>query len=282
VNVLGFEFHHVTEHACVEHIPRALACGRGGWVVTPNLDIVRLMSTSPELFRFLRRADLMVADGMPIVWASRILGRPLPERVAGSSLVSTLSAAAAREARSLFLLGGDPGTGEAAAAELRRRHPTLRIVGVVCPPFGFDRDAQAVASIAASLAASRPDIVYVALGCPKQERLIERIRHAAPNAWYLGVGISFSYLCGAVRRAPAWMRRTGLEWAFRLVQEPGRLAKRYLRHGIPFALRLGAMALRARIGAALGRSGDPPRLAPGRRASPAESPRPTDSSDARR
>jgi N-acetylglucosaminyldiphosphoundecaprenol N-acetyl-beta-D-mannosaminyltransferase len=96
------------------------------------------------------------------------------------------------------------------------------------------------------LARAQPDIVYVALGCPRQERLIERIRPAAPNAWYLGVGISFSYLCGAVRRAPGWMRKSGLEWVFRLLQEPKRLGRRYLREDIPFALRLGAHAVRAR------------------------------------
>ena len=94
--------------------------------------------------------------------------------------------------------------------------------------------------------------VFVALGCPKQERLIERIRPAAPRAWYLGVGISFSYLCGAVRRAPGWMRQSGLEWMYRLAQEPERLARRYLRNGIPFALRLAAMTVQARVGAALG------------------------------
>lgn len=252
VDFLGLEFHRVTERECVEHILAELDRGRGGWAVTANLDIVRMLSSSPELWGFLRRADLMVADGMPIVWASRLLGRPLPERVAGSSLVSTLSAGAAREARSLFLLGGDPGTGAAAAQELRRRHPELRIVGVHCPRMGFERDPRQLDEIARQLEASRPDIVFVALGCPKQERLIERIRPAAPKAWYLGVGISFSYLCGAVRRAPGWMRQSGLEWMYRLAQEPERLARRYLRNGIPFALRLAAMTVRARVGAALG------------------------------
>jgi N-acetylglucosaminyldiphosphoundecaprenol N-acetyl-beta-D-mannosaminyltransferase len=237
----------VTERECIEHILGELARGRGGWAITPNLDIVRMLSSSTELWRFFSRADLWLADGMPIVWASRILADPLPERVAGSSLVATLSEAAAREGRSIYLLGGAPGTTDAAAAELKRRHPTLRVAGTDCPAPGFEKDAEAMAAIAKRVSAARPDIVYVGLGCPKQERLIERIRSAAPQAWYLGVGISFSYLCGAVRRAPAWMRRTGLEWVFRLVQEPGRLSRRYLRNDIPFALRLAALSLRARI-----------------------------------
>ena len=266
VDVLGFQFHGVTESEAIEHILRAVGEGRGGWAVTPNLDIVRMMSASPELWRFFRGADLVLADGMPIVWASRILGRPLPARVAGSSLVSTLSEGAAREGRSIYLLGGDPGTADAAADELRRRYPTLRVAGVHCPPFGFHRDEAAIARMGGAIAASRADIVFVALGCPKQERLIERLRPAAPNAWYLGVGISFSYLSGAVLRAPAWMRQSGLEWVFRLLQEPKRLARRYLRDDIPFGLRLAGLSIWTRLLALARLSRHAPRLAPGSKA----------------
>jgi N-acetylglucosaminyldiphosphoundecaprenol N-acetyl-beta-D-mannosaminyltransferase len=262
VDLLGLPFHRVTEQECVAYILGRLAEGQGGWVLTPNLDIVRMMAVSPALWEFLGRADLMVADGMPIVWASRLLGDPLPERVAGSSLVSTLSAGAAREGRSVYLLGGDAGTADAAAEELRRRHPTLRIAGTHCPPQGFEHDAGVLAAIHERIRQARPDVVYVALGCPKQERLIEHVRPAAPNAWYLGVGISFSYLCGAVRRAPAWMRATGLEWMFRLAQEPGRLARRYLRDDIPFALRLVGLCLTARRRRGSPSAAEAPRLLP--------------------
>jgi N-acetylglucosaminyldiphosphoundecaprenol N-acetyl-beta-D-mannosaminyltransferase len=197
--------------------------------------------------------DVLLADGMPVVWTSRLLGRPLPERVAGSSLVSTLAAACAGSARSLYLLGGDPGTADAAAKVLRDRHPTLRVAGTYCPPRGFDRDPDAVEAIGSRVREARPDVVFVGLGFPKQEHLIERIRPAWPRAWYLGVGISFSYLCGAVYRAPGWMRTSGLEWVVRLVQEPRRLGRRYLRDGIPFGLRLASLAARARIASLSGR-----------------------------
>jgi N-acetylglucosaminyldiphosphoundecaprenol N-acetyl-beta-D-mannosaminyltransferase len=270
VDLLGIPFHSVTERECVEHILRESRVGRGGWVVTPNLDIVRMLAASRDLRWLFRGADLVLADGMPIVWASRILGRPVPERVAGSSLVSTLSAGAARAGRSVYLLGGDPGTAQAAATELRRRHPDLRIAGVECPSYGFEADSAAVARIGAGIAACSPDIVFVALGCPKQERLIERIRGAAPRAWYLGVGISFSYLAGAVRRAPAWVRRSGLEWAFRLVQEPRRLVRRYLRDDLPFAGRLAALSIWGRIVALLPFGLRAPRLVPVEFATPRE------------
>ncbi len=262
VDLLGFPFHRVTEAECVAYILSRLGEGQGGWVVTPNIDILQRMARSPPLCRFLMQANLLVADGMPIVWASRVLGTPLPERVAGSSLVSTLSAGAAREGRSIYLLGGDPGTAELAAQELIRRDPALRVAGTDCPPFGFDKDPGAIDEIAQRVQAASPDIVYVALGCPKQENLIKQIRPSAPRAWFLGVGISFSYLCGDVKRAPSWMRRSGLEWCFRLAQEPGRLARRYLRDDIPFALRLLGLTARTRL-VRLFRSEHPaPRLAP--------------------
>jgi N-acetylglucosaminyldiphosphoundecaprenol N-acetyl-beta-D-mannosaminyltransferase len=175
---------------------------------------------------------------MPLVWASRLQGTPLPARVAGSDLISSLSAAAAGEGRSIFLLGGDNGTAQAAANVLRDRYPQLVIAGTLCPPLGFENDEAAMRRITAVLEAARPDIVYVALGSPKQERLIDRIRPALPKAWWLGVGVSFSFLCGEVKRAPLWMRNWGLEWIHRLAQEPRRLFRRYVIAGIPFATML--------------------------------------------
>lgn len=262
VDLLGFHFHKLTESQCVEHILGALREGRGGWVVTPNLDILRLLATRRGMWDWFRQADLILADGMPIVWLSRALGSPLPERVAGSSLVSTLSAGAARERRSLYLLGGDPGAAEAAAGELRRRHPGIHVAGIYSPPVGFEQDPAEMERIRRLVGEARPDIVYVALGCPKQERLIAHVRPCAPQAWYVGVGISLSYLAGAVRWAPPWMRKAGLEWVYRLAQEPGRLARRYLREDIPFALRVAGLAAWARIRGATSGASRVPKLAP--------------------
>jgi len=183
-------------------------------------------------------ADLVVADGMPLVWASKLQGTPLPERVAGSNLISTLSKAAAERGRSVYLIGGAPGTAEGAARVLQSRYPNLKIAGYYYPPLGFEHDPKEMANIIANLAASKADIIYIALGSPKQERLIARLRPILPQAWWMGVGNSFSFLCGDVRRAPRWMQKVGLEWSHRLLQEPRRLFKRYIVVGIPFAARL--------------------------------------------
>jgi N-acetylglucosaminyldiphosphoundecaprenol N-acetyl-beta-D-mannosaminyltransferase len=245
VRLHGVEFHAITEQRCVEHILDELDAGHGGVVVTPNLDHLRRCTRDLTFSALVAEANLVVADGMPLIWASRLQRTPLPQRVAGSDLISSLSAAAAKRNKSIFLLGGAPGTAEGAAKILRDRSPELRVAGTYCPTRGFENDEAAMNAMIAALVAAKPDIVYVGLGSPKQEFLIERIRKVLPNAWWLGVGVSFSFLCGDVKRAPVVLRKLGLEWAHRLVQEPRRLFHRYIVVGLPFgASLLGKATLR--------------------------------------
>jgi N-acetylglucosaminyldiphosphoundecaprenol N-acetyl-beta-D-mannosaminyltransferase len=247
IRLLGMPISVVTEAQAVAHVIDSLAAGEGGWVITPNLDQLRLFRKSPDLRPMYEEASLIVADGMPLIWASRLQKTPLPERVAGSSMIHTLSIAAAKTGRSVFFLGGNPGAADRAADELRQDNPGLKVAGTYCPPFGFDKNAVEVENIRKILAETKPDIIYVGLGFPKQERLIEQLRSALPLAWFLGIGISFSFVAGEVKRAPQWMQKLGLEWVHRMIQEPGRLFKRYLVHGIPFAARLLGAALWARF-----------------------------------
>lgn len=238
VNIDGVEFHAITETQCIDHILGALDAGRGGTVVTPNLDHLRRYSRDLTFGALVAEAELVVADGMPIIWASRLQRTPLPQRVAGSDLISTLSAAAAKRGKSIFLLGGEEGTADAAAKILVDRDPELKVVGTHCPPFGFETDEKMLAAMISALKECKPDIVFVALGSPKQEFLIHKIRKILPNAWWLGVGVSFSFLCGDVKRAPRWMQKCGLEWTHRFIQEPRRLFYRYFVVGVPFGMSL--------------------------------------------
>ncbi|MEE9386232.1 MAG: WecB/TagA/CpsF family glycosyltransferase [Nannocystaceae bacterium] len=246
VRICDLPFTALSESACVTRLLARLGEGLGTWVITPNLDIVRQCKGDAEVAELVGTADMLVADGMPLVWASALQRTRLPERIAGSSLIVSLSAAAARADVSVFLLGGNPGTADGAAAELRRRCAGLRVVGTHCPPFGFEKDAEQTALIETKLRDAKPDIVYVALGFPKAERLICRLRNVAPAAIWVGVGISFSFLCGEVAQAPPWLRNIGLEWVHRMVQEPRRLVRRYLVHDLPFAGELFYTAWRAR------------------------------------
>ena len=238
IELMGMRLHAVTEAQAIGHILAELSAGRGGWVVTPNLDHLRRFRQDPQVRDLYATAGLSLADGMPLIWAARLHGTPLPGRVPGSGLIWSLSAAAAAAGRSMYLLGGDPGSADEAAKILRERHPNVRITGTDCPAMGFERSESAMRDLIDRVVKADPDIVYVALGSPKQEWLIGQIHQHLPRAWWIGVGISFSFVAGRVRRAPAWMQNTGLEWLHRLAQEPRRLAKRYLVQGLPFAARL--------------------------------------------
>lgn len=247
VELLGVKFDALTETQTGDHIVNALGHGNGGTLVTANLDYLRRSRSDDDFGRFVRRSDLIVADGMPLIWASRLQGTPLPERVAGSSLCLSLSEKLARQSSSIYLLGGNPGVAIQAAEILQDRFPGLRIAGTHCPQIGFEKDTEHLESIRQQLIHANPDVVYVALGSPKTERLIQLLRHDLPKTWWIGIGISLSFITGEVRRAPRWMQTSGLEWIHRMAQEPRRLAKRYLIDGIPFGLWLMASSAAERV-----------------------------------
>lgn len=247
LELLGMPLAHVDEDALLEHVFSALARGRGGFIVTANLDHLRRYTREPSLRELYARADVIVADGMPLVWASRLLGRRLPERVAGSSLIYRFADRAAREGRSLYLLGGEADAAQAAAGVLCERAPGLRIAGSSSPRVALHATAEELSLIRDELQRSVPDILLVGLGSPKQEWLIDRLRADFPGTWMIGVGISFSFVAGRVARAPAFLRQSGLEWAHRLLQEPRRLARRYLVDDLPFALSLFARTAVQRV-----------------------------------
>lgn len=246
VALMGLSCAAVSERDTIQYVLEALADRRGGWVCTANLDILRQWRASADIRELVSCADLIVADGMPLIWAAGLQGSPLPERVAGSTLVVSLTAAAAEAGASVFLLGGNPGTADGAVARLVELCPGLRVAGTLCPPFGFEHEPAWLDRIEASLRNAGPNIVYVGLGFPKQERLIVRLRERMPETWFVSCGVSFSFLAGEVHRAPVLLQRSGLEWLHRMVQEPRRLCRRYLLHGIPFLFQLLWSALAVR------------------------------------
>lgn len=228
----------LTERQAVDIVRTAWTERRGGSIFTVNVDIMRATTRRPTLADLVASGSLVVADGMPLVWAARASGNALPERVAGSSLIFSLSEAAAAEGRSVFILGGAEGVPDGAATALRSRWRDLRIVGVDSPPFGFDQTDEGLSRTLATVAAADPDLVFVGLGFPRQERLIERLRPALPHAWFLACGGAIPMAAGVVGRASPLVQRVGLEWAHRLLLEPKRLARRYLRDDLPFAVAL--------------------------------------------
>lgn len=255
VRVMGAHIAAITETEAVDTIADAARTGCGHWTITANLDHLRRYQREPVARKLIDAADLVLADGTPLIWASRLAGTPLPERVAGSNMIWSLSESASRRDISIFLLGGDRGVAERAAEVLRGRYPGLTVAGTLCPPRGFDSDQGELERIRSAVLLASPQIVFVGLGFPKQDLLIEHLRPFLPGTVFIGVGISLSFVAGEVTRAPGWAHGLGLEWLFRLLQEPRRLVGRYVGHGVPFLVRLllSASSYRVKSG------GDTPR-----------------------
>ena len=205
------------------------------YVVTPNVDHTVLLRENDALRAAYDAADLVLADGFPLVLASRLLGKSLPERVAGSDLVPAIFAQAERCAPlRIFLLGAAPGVADAAANQIENRWAGVRVVGCYSPPLGFEKDAEENRRIVEQINRVKPEILVLGFGAPKQEIWIRQFRDRLQAKVALCVGATIDFLAGEKRRAPRWMQRAGLEWLHRCASEPRRLAKRYARDAVIF------------------------------------------------
>jgi N-acetylglucosaminyldiphosphoundecaprenol N-acetyl-beta-D-mannosaminyltransferase len=200
----------------------------GGMVFTPNVDHVVLVERNARFRDVYSRVSLSLVDGVPVLWAARLLGTPLPEKVSGSDLVIPLVERAAARGWRVFLLGGGPGVAELAADKLRQLHSGLNIVGTAAPMIDIEGDPTPRRAVAAEIAATRPDLVLVAFGAPKQELFCDEFREILSPAVLVCIGAGLDFVAGTLRRAPRWISKVGLEWAYRLAKEPRRLAARYL------------------------------------------------------
>ncbi len=210
-------------------VDRARAGGPPALVVTPNAHHAVLLREDARFRAVCEGAWLSVADGMSLVWASRLLGTPVPERVSGVDLFESVCGAAAGTGLGVFFLGGRAGAAEGAARTLQARYPGLRIAGTHCPPHGFEAEAAEAARAVEAVRAAAPDILFVALGAPRQELWMHEHALALGVPVSAGIGASFDFVSGMLPRAPAWVQRAGLEWLFRTLVEPGRLWRRYAR-----------------------------------------------------
>ena len=180
-------------------------------IVTVNLDFIRIAQRDAEFRAVINAADLSVADGVPVVWAARLFGVPIPGRVTGVDIVERGVALAAERGYRLFLLGAAPGVAAAAASALQRRCPALLVAGTYSPPYG-PFSAETDAHIVDRIRAARPDMLFVAFGAPRQDLWIARHKHELGVPVCVGVGGTFDLLAGNLARAPRWMQRAGLEW----------------------------------------------------------------------
>jgi N-acetylglucosaminyldiphosphoundecaprenol N-acetyl-beta-D-mannosaminyltransferase len=219
----------MTRPEAAEAVAGLVAGGRPSYFITANAHYAMASHGEPALRALNERAAFILADGAPLVWASRWRRRPQPERVAGSDLFFDLCEQAARRGHRVFFLGGPPGVAEAAARRLEGLYPGLVVAGVCCPPFRPLSDEEQ-ADLVAGIRDARPDLLLVAFGQPKGEHWIARHLRGLGVPACVQVGASLEFVAGRVRRAPRWVQRVGMEWAWRIGTDPIRLGPRYARN----------------------------------------------------
>lgn len=215
----------ITLEEAIDAIDTLIANRCGGTVFTPNVDHIVVAETSERFYQAYSSVDLSLVDGMPVLWASKFLGTPLPEKISGSDLVMPLLERARVKKHRVYFLGADPGVAALAKQKIEEAMPGVEIVGVSSPRIDVDGDLTDVIN---AVVQTRPNVVLVALGAPKQEIFCHEHRKQLAPAVLVGIGASLDFIAGVKRRAPRWISAAGLEWLFRLAQEPRRLAYRYL------------------------------------------------------
>ena len=231
VVVLGLPLARLDHAGTLDQVDRLIQRGRPAFFITANLHYAMLTDRDPRLAAVNRKAAFLVADGMPLVWCSRLGSKPLPERITGSDLIYSLCRRAAERGYRVFFLGGAPGVAAEAARRLSERYPGLQVAGIEAPE--LERlSARQHAALVARIRRAAPDLLFAALGQPKGELwLAENYRRLGVPAC-VQVGTSFDFVAGRVPRAPQWLRGIGLEWAYRAWREPRRLGTRYLRDAV--------------------------------------------------
>lgn len=234
VDILGFRVSRLDLEGAVQDLDRMIQSGTKHRVVCMTVNSIMSARGDQWLRSLYNKASLALPDGLPIIWASRILGEPVPGRAAGPDLLLATSAMAARRGYTCYFMGGGTGIAGRLADALRRRYPGLRVVGAYSPSYHEEFPPEVSARIVRRINAVNPDILWVGLGAPKQDRWIADNLERLSVRVAIGVGAAFEMYGGTAGRAPLWMQRTGLEWFFRFLREPRRLFRRYFIEGPPF------------------------------------------------
>lgn len=239
VELFGVSINSLTlQEAAARITPEAFRADKLRYVVTPNIDHIVILDSDAEFADAYRGASYVLADGWPVVAASRVLHRPLPERVAGSDLVPAILKYADdhRHPLSVFVLGGMGDVPQRAIDYISRTYPSLRMAGCYSPPRGFETNESKTTEIIEVIRASSANFIILGLGSPKQEKWIHQNGHLLPPGVAVCAGATVDFLAGSVKRAPRWMSTAGLEWLYRLSSDPRRLFRRYARDSFRFPL----------------------------------------------
>lgn len=225
--LLNTYINNTTMSETIDAIEQLIAADKKSYIVTINVDVVMKIESDSYLKEITDNADMVLVDGKPLVWISKIHKKPVKEKISGSDLVPELCTVAAQKGYTLFLLGGKEGIAEKAKKRLEEQLPTIKIVGTYAPPFGFERNETELNIINNMISEVHPDMLIACFGCPKQEKWIYENYKKYDATVSICAGATVDFLAGNVKRAPKWMSEHGLEWFYRFLQEPKRMFKRY-------------------------------------------------------
>lgn len=224
---MNTEIDNLTMEEAIKAIDRLISENRGAYVVTPNVDHIVQLETNKELQNAYANASLILTDGKPLLWIAKWYGTPIKEKISGSDIFPRLCELAAKKGYKMFFLGAAEGVAVKAAKNLSERFKGLQVAGCYSPPFGFEKEQKEMEKIKKIINEVRPDILVVSLGAPKQEKFMYEYCKELSVPISLGLGACLDFEAGNIKRAPRWMSEHGLEWLFRITQDPKRLAKRY-------------------------------------------------------
>lgn len=228
INFMNTEIDNLTMDETLIEIDKLIRLNGCAYVVTPNVDHIVQLERDEELKRVYENASLILADGKPLIWISKFYKTPIKEKISGSDLFPKVCDLAAKKGFTMYLLGAAEGVAAKAAKNLMQKYKGLNIVGTYSPPFGFEKDKKELDRIKQQIQKVHPDILIVGLGCPKQEKFMYHHCKELGVPISFGLGASIDFEAGNIKRAPKWMSEHGLEWLYRITQDPKRLAKRYL------------------------------------------------------
>ena len=224
---MSIELDNLTMKECITAMDDLIQKNRNSYVVTPNVDHMVQLEHDTELKECYENASLVLTDGKPLIWISQLYKQPIKEKISGSDIFPELCALAGEKGYTMFFLGAAEGVAAKAAVNLKKKYPKLQVVGTYSPEYGFEKDNEKVQKVVSIVKQAKPDILIVALGAPKQEKFIYHNRKELNVPLSLGLGASLYFEAGNVKRAPRWMSNCGLEWLYRIIQEPKRMFKRY-------------------------------------------------------
>lgn len=227
INFLNTYVDNLTMQEAVDKAEQLIVQDGCSYVVTPNLDHIVILEDDQEFAEVYSNADLVLADGKPLIWISKLLKNPIKEKISGSDFFPHMCEMCANKGFSIFILGAAEGVAEKAAENLCKKYQGLKIVGTYSPPFGFEKNENELMVIESLIRKARPDVLAVSLGSPKGEKFLYKHLKEYGVSLGISIGATIDFEAGNVKRAPKWMADSGLEWLFRITQDPNRLVKRY-------------------------------------------------------